>query len=323
MRFSTELKNKGCLRGYLKIKKIAILAIFLIVISNISLAATNRSIGRTNKSSKSLRSLARVYMAYGNYDKAMPIAEKALILARSSLDNEAEISSCYGDLAYLYRNLGDYERSEKMCKEGLRIQKLAYFDTHPYVAYSLKTLSGIYRDQRKFKEAENSLTEAFAIMLDTHGPDEHSMAPFYVEFAKLHAEKRDFALAEQYYNKSLTLIYKSYGPEHIYTAGVLNNAAEYYILCGKFNKAKTLADQALSIQEKVYGNDHHLLTSTWLTLATISQAHGNDIAATTLINKAFTAVTKTGDTIAIAKLNRKLAEIGITDSYQTVAANIK
>lgn len=323
MQRPSKTHKKDSTLNHLNIKRVLILVILFLVMAGNSYSAVIDNFGKKRKSPKTLRSLARVYMAYGKYDKAKPLAEQAFHLASSVRDNDIELSGCYGDLAYLYKNLGQLEKAEQMCKKGMQLQKQAYFENHPYVAYSLKTLSGIYRDQQKYTEAENSLNEAFAIMLDTHGPDENSMASFYVEFAKIYTETKRLSLAELYYIKSLDMIHKSYGPEHLYTAGVLSSAAEYYSLCGKFDQAKTLINRAIAIQERAYGKEHHLVASSWLTLAKINYADGDENAARSLANKAVAAVSKTGNIAAIAKINRKLVEIGIEESSITLARNTK
>jgi tetratricopeptide (TPR) repeat protein len=273
------------------------------------------------KTSKTLRSLVRVYMAYGQYDKAEPLAEKALNMAKSKNDNDLEISSCYGDLAYLYKNLGKLYQAERVCKKSLELQKRVYFGTHPYVAYTLKTLCSIYRKQYKFDAAKESMDQALKIMLDTHSPNEQSMSPFYVELAKIYTGQKKYDLAEKYYNKSLDMIYKSYGPGHIYTAGVLNSAAEFYLICGKTTKARSLVNKAISIQEKTYGDSHYLIVPSWLTLASIDHSEGNNKAAKNIINRAIAVVSKTGNSAVIAKVNSKLQEIGMSSSYEVIARN--
>jgi hypothetical protein len=57
-------------------------------------------------SSKTLRSMARVYMAYGEYAKAQPLAEKALTSAKREHSSDYELAMCLIDLATLYKNQG-------------------------------------------------------------------------------------------------------------------------------------------------------------------------------------------------------------------------
>ena len=66
-------------------------------------------------SPRTLRAMARVYMAYGEYQKARPLAEQALISAKNVNASDTELCSCLTDLAYLYNELGRLEDAEKMC----------------------------------------------------------------------------------------------------------------------------------------------------------------------------------------------------------------
>ena len=45
-----------------------------------------------------LRTMARVYMAYGDYAKAQPLVEQALSLARTTNASDSELSLCLIDL---------------------------------------------------------------------------------------------------------------------------------------------------------------------------------------------------------------------------------
>ena len=85
-------------------------------------------------SCNTLRKMARVYMAYGDYIKAQPLVAQALTLARANNVPDSELCSCLIDLAWLYENQGKFADAEKMCLEGLKIQEEVYDEDHPYVA---------------------------------------------------------------------------------------------------------------------------------------------------------------------------------------------
>ena len=255
------------------------------------------------------RSLARAYMAYGNYDKALPLAEQALYMEIVKGDNEEQLAWCYGDIAYIYKNTGHLEKAATACKESLRLQRVAYFDTHPYIAYTLKTLSGIRREQRDLRAAKDTLDEAISIMLETNKVDSQTMAPYYVEYAKIYASDGDYEQSLAYYNKSMKLINGSYGKQHLYTAKVMNGLAELHVWRGEYDEASRVVSAAISIQEDIYGSEHHLLAPAWLIQASIHQGQGRDIQAAMLMQKAMAVVLKTGDKNALAMLNNKIETI--------------
>jgi tetratricopeptide (TPR) repeat protein len=265
--------------------------------------------GKKSLPCKTLRSMARVYMAYGEYAKAQPLAERALTLAKINCESNSELAMCLIDLAILYKNQNKLLDAEKMCKLGLKLQKKALYEKHPYVAYTFRTLGSIYQEQGKYDKAGSALDEAMAIMLDSHTENDKALVPFWVDIADLLVAKRDFKEAESYYQRAMTLINSSYGPDHLYTANVLGSVARLYTLQGRYNKAEELIDRTIATQEKIYGPDHHLVAGSWLTKARVCYAKGNYVHSEKLIKKALGSVRKTGNMAIFTKLERRVEKI--------------
>lgn len=312
---------KKTLCGPMRIKGILLLFVFCI-----AMTCHAGTLGRTGQgngqiSTRMLRSMARLYMANNNYDKAAPIAQRALNIALANQPDQAELSSCYTDLAYVYMNTGKLDEAETMCKAGIKLQLQAYCATHPYVAYSLKTLSTIHRRQHQFDNAARAIEKAVEIMLVTHSADEQSIAPFYVEQAELFTEQGDHTQAEKLYERAMLLINGSYGKEHLYTARVMGSFAEMYAQSRQYEKAESVIDSALTIQENILGSDSHLLAPAWLTKARILLATGQETKAKLLIKKALTTVERNGDTATTLRVNDRIQEI-LSDKhngYKTIA----
>jgi tetratricopeptide (TPR) repeat protein len=267
--------------------------------------------GQKSPPCKTLRSMARVYMAYGDYAKAQPLAEEALALARTKNASDSELCLCLIDLAWLYRNQGKLADAEKICKLGLKLQEKVYYKNHPYVAYTLRILSSIYQGQSKYHQAKTALDRAMVIMQASHSPDDQVIAPFLVDTAELLVAQGDFEKAESYYQKAMVLIKNSYGPNHLYTANVLASMAELFALQGRYDKAEELIDCAVATQERIYGPDHHLIAPTWLTKAEVCYAKGNYTHAEQLIEKALSTVKKTGNMDKFTELERRAEEIRV------------
>ena len=267
------------------------------------------------------RVMARAYMAYGQFDKATPLAEKAIALAQQQSVSNEELSSCLLDLAYIYTNLDRFADAEQFCKLGISVQKEFYYDRHPYVAYSLRTLAAIYQGQGKISEAKETMQQAIEIMLESHPADDAVMAPFQVDFAKLLVAEGQLTEAEQHYTAALNLINQSYGADHLYTATVISSVAELYVLQQRYSEAEPLINKSQAIQEKFYGPESQLVVGVWLTKARICQAKGEQSEAERLIQKARSVIQKTGSSAQTAKLERKIVDIRQVrpDTYQPVA----
>jgi tetratricopeptide (TPR) repeat protein len=260
-------------------------------------------------SPRTLRAMARVYMAYGEYEKAQPLAEQALISAKNKNASDSELCSCLIDLAYLYNELGRLEDAEKMCVLGLKLQEKVYYEKHPYIAHTLTNLSSIYQAQGRYQKAKAALNRAVTIMLDCHTENDKAMIPFKVAFAQLLTAEGDFKKADTYYQSAMALINKSYGPNHLYTATVLADIAKLYTLQQRYNEAENLINRSVATQEKYYGPKHHLIASSWLTKAEVCRVKKNYAESNRLIEKALSAVKKRGSAVIFAKMKQRADKI--------------
>jgi tetratricopeptide (TPR) repeat protein len=299
----------------------SIISVSIIAVLFCGAAAANPVFSEKGISGRTYRVMARAYMAYGEYGKAMPLAEKALSIAQQQNAPNEELSLCLLDLAYIYTSVDRYAEAEQLCKLGLSLQKKVYYDKHPFVAYTMRTLAAIYQGEGKIAEGKEVLQQAMDIMLESHPADDAVMAPFHVDFAKLLAAEGKLTEAEEYYDKALELIDRSYGPEHLYTAAVKGSVAELYTQQGRYEEAEALIDKSQAIQEKFYGKDNHLVAGVWLTRAKICRAKGNAGEADVLIEKARNAIQKAGNAQEIARLERQIVsvlQVG-PDTKQSVA----
>ena len=293
------------------IKSLVFILICSLVLFNGGTVNGKPKLREKDSSCNALRMMARVYMAYGDYEKARPFAEQALTLARTKNASDSELCLCLIDLAYVYDNQGRLSEAESMCELGLKLQEKVYYKNHPYVAYTLRILSSIYQGQSKYDQAKTALDRAMVIMQASHAPDDQVIAPFLVDTAGLLVAQGDFEKAESYYQKAMILIKKSYGPNHLYTANVLASMAELFALQGRYDKAEELIDGAVETQERIYGPDHHLIAPTWLTKAKVCYAKGNYTHAEQLIEKALSTVKKTGNMVKFTELERRAEEIRV------------
>ncbi len=264
---------------------------------------------KKNLSCKTLRSMARVYMAYGEYTKAQPLAEQALLFAKERGEPDSELAMCLIDLATLYKSQGKLLEAAGLCEQGQKLQEKVLYKSHPYVAYTLRTLASIYLEQGDYNKASNAMDKAISIMLESHAENDKSLAPFWVDIASILVAKGDYQKAESYYDRAMSLINTSYGPDHLYTANVLASVAKLYTLQGKHDEAEKIIDRTIAKQEKIYGQGHHLVAPSWLIKARICRAKGNNYDSEELFKKALDSVRKSGNMALFTKLEKNVEEI--------------
>jgi len=238
----------------------------------------------------SLRSMARVYMASGGYEKAQPFLVKALHLAKETNASDSEVSACMLDLAYLYKNQGRLAEAETTCLSGLELQEKAYSQSHPYVAYTLRILSEIYSRQARYQEAVDTLERAITIVRGYSLEDDQELAPFKVDMARLLTAQGDYVKAESYFTEAIASIENNYGPNHLYTTRVLSSMAALYVQQQRFAEAEELISRVLPIQERIYGPDHNFLVPVWLVQSSICEAEGDLVNTKMLLEKSLGSV---------------------------------
>lgn len=279
------------------------LVLAIIILFMGSMAGGKPQQDKKSHSTKTLRTMARVYMAFGEYAKAQPLAEKALITAKIRGESDSELALCLIDLATLYKYQNKLADAEKVCELGLKLQEKTLYENHPYVAYTLRISGSIYLGQGKYRQARSAMDKAMAIMLESHTENDKALAPFWVDIACILVAQGDFKEAESYYNKAMALINSSYGPDHLYTANVLGGVAKLYMLQGRYDEAEELIDRTIATQERIYGRDHHLVAPSWLTKAKVCRAKGDYVRSEKLIEKARASeVRKAGNPAMFAKL---------------------
>jgi tetratricopeptide (TPR) repeat protein len=286
-------------------------------------SALARSAGRAYSCS-SLRSMARVYMASGGYEKAQPFLVKALNMAKETNASDSEISACMLDLAYLYKNQGRLAEAETTCLSGLELQEKAYSRGHPYVAYTLRILSEIYLKQARYSEAVDTLERALTIVRGYSLEDDQELAPFKVDMARLLAAQGDYTKAEAYFAEAMISIENNYGPDHLYTTKVLCSLAELYVLQQRYVEAEELISRVLPIQERIYGQDHHFLVPVWLVRSSIYEAEGDFVNAKALLDKSLDSLENiigSGHTVECDVLSR-LGEVYILSKEYTKAEQV-
>ncbi|MHC4123708.1 MAG: tetratricopeptide repeat protein [Planctomycetota bacterium] len=259
-------------------------------------------------SSKALRSMARVYMAYGKYEKAQPLVEQALASARKTNISDYELAMCLIDTACLYKHQNKLSDAEQMCEQGLELQQKVLDEEHLYIAYTLRILSSIYREQGKLHEAKSALEKATAIIRSCDSEDNYTMVALEMESAKLFVMQGNLEEAESHYSHVLSIINK-YSPDHLYKASVLEDMAELYLLQGKYTEAEPLINQVISMKGKVYGPEHHFLAPALFIKASIEREKGNYTTSEKFIHRALETVKTTENITKIVESQQRAEAI--------------
>ena len=256
---------------------IAVLVLLYTIFSIISSPrAAGGQISGQSGSCDTLRSVARVYMAYGYYEKARPLIERAVELSESQGLSDQAKGLCLADLAYLYREQGDLWRAEDACLSAIGYMRNSASDPGGiYLSNSLRILSRIYGDQGVYDEARAVLYEAIEIVLRADENNVQAVAPFVVDLGCLYADEGCVNTALEYYTIAFDLLKSTYGLNHLYTASVQLDIADIYVAHERYEEAFAMVSAGLRTYREVYGTDHRSMAKGWVTLAKIHQAEGD------------------------------------------------
>jgi tetratricopeptide (TPR) repeat protein len=104
----------------------------------------------------------------------------------------------------LYKK-GEYDKAVAAVKKSLAIAEKEYGPDHPDTATSLNNLAELYRDHKKFIQAEPLYKRAAAIREKHFGPDHSLLARTLNGQAELYRAQNRFGDAEPLYKRALAI----------------------------------------------------------------------------------------------------------------------
>lgn len=298
-----------------------LLTVLIIVLLSVQSFAGVTTHTDKRTSTKRLRTMARVYMTYGNYDKARVYAEKALSEAQATDTEANEMALCLIDLATVYSNLDLLPESDRLFQAGISLQKQALFGEHPYVAQTYRMLSDVQRRAGHLDEAEQSLSQAVAIMLNHCDIQSNEMSPFILESAKLFEARQDYEQAQINYMMALDMAEENYGPRHLMTANILESMAQCALRQDDFEQADICISKAMSIQRNLFGRLNPVMVDVFLTKATICRAKGEADRSEYYLAQATASVEESRNVVMLARVYERVNQIRRADVI-AAAANL-
>ncbi len=206
---------------------------------------------------KALNQQVKQLIEQAKYQEAIPIAEKAVEVAKRVRGPEhPETADALNNLGLLFKKTGDYAKAEPLYQEAVRIRQKVLGSENPGTATSLNNLAGLYLDMGEYAKAEALLQEALRIWQKALGPERLDTATGLNNLALLYWIMGEYAKAEPLDLEALRIFQKVLGPANPYTATSLNSLAELYQDMGEYSKAEPLLQEALRIRQKVLGSEH-------------------------------------------------------------------
>lgn len=209
----------------------------------------------------------------GNYDDALPLAERALVIREKELGTESyDFSQAIFVLANIWSDKADYAKSESFYERALEIREKIMGKDHLSVGLILNNMGTLYRNKGDYDNAEKVFRRALEIREKTLERNHLLIASVLNNLGNLSKEKGDIAKADLYYRRTLEIRENALGKESAEVAVTLNNIANLY---EDFAKAEPLYLRALAVREKVFGTDHQEVGQTLYNLSILYAKAGN------------------------------------------------
>jgi tetratricopeptide (TPR) repeat protein len=118
-----------------------------------------------------LNNLAELYRHMENYEKALPLYQRALEISKNVFGPQhPNVVTTLNNLAELSKNMGDYEKALPLYQRALEIYENALGPQHPDVATTLDNLAGLYRAMGNYEKALLLNQRALEIYENILGP---------------------------------------------------------------------------------------------------------------------------------------------------------
>lgn len=191
--------------------------------------------------------LGQIYIRQAGFDQAQSCLDKALSLCNSSTQSRDKASIILG-LARCKFELGEFENSEKLCKEVLELDDSTVKTDAMYLLVDIKCQENKLQDAIKILEKCQSMQEKI------YGSQSPILAICLRKLAQTLIDTNSYERAESLLNKSIAIDKKD--ATNVYTAFDLNSLGMLYLRQGKYDKAEIPYKAALELVQNKLGPDH-------------------------------------------------------------------
>ena len=204
-----------------------------------------------------LTMMGRTYERLGLYEKARPLEEEALVLARKAHGLEHPlVAQSLNNLGVLLRMQGDFEESQPLIEESLAMRRRLLGSMDKDVAVTLVELARVLKDRGRGAESEPYIREALAIRQQIFGDEHRETATSKNELALLLWDRGDLDGAEPLFRQNLETTRRLLGATHASTATSMGNLALVLNAKGDRAAAERLFRDAVEVHRHTVGESH-------------------------------------------------------------------
>ncbi|MEO9482733.1 MAG: CHAT domain-containing tetratricopeptide repeat protein [Ekhidna sp.] len=222
-----------------------------------------------------LNSLGVLYMEKGKLPEAEEILQEALdVVNRMQGDNEDAVAGVENNLALVYFNLGDYERTIALQRKILEQDKNYFGEDSFTYGLDLLNLGLTLLYDEQYAESEQLHSRALEVFEESAGKESIDYGRVENNLTRLYTKKGNIDEAIAYGQKAIKTYEGSLGKDHPETAFPYFNLANAHLGYEEVDKAIPLAERAYEIRKKALGNTHPYFARSANQLAILSWKQG-------------------------------------------------
>jgi serine/threonine-protein kinase len=217
------------------------------------------------------RTLGETYTSMGEYDRAAPLLDSAVLLQDVHGAPPAEYAETIRSLALAEMLGGRSTRAGSLYAVALSLQEVHLGKRAVEVAETLARMAGMHHERGEYEEAEAAYRRAIAVMKDHGGEPIAAYASALQHLALLLQEKDQMEEAMRLFDTALSVQRERIDGPHPDLALLLNDAGMAHQRGGNREQAERLLREAVSMQETLFGTRHPQIVFTLSNLAVAVQ----------------------------------------------------
>ncbi len=197
-----------------------------------------------------LNSFAKALYRVGDYKKAIPCYEKALLITQDTYGAiHPKVANCLNYLAASWENSGDYRKAIFLYKQALEIEINLNGDQTIFVADYWEKIGDSWRALGNYEEAISLYRRAQSLYEKLLGPGKSPRkAGVLNKLGLAWQSKGEFWKAISLYGQALDIN----GEQHPAAADILNNLGSAWLYYGDKDKALSFFKRALELDQRFY-----------------------------------------------------------------------
>ena len=220
-----------------------------------------------------LQAIATSYAALGLYDRALPLAERALSARLENLDaSDLAIAESRDAVGQIRAAMADYATAEPLLRAALTARSSRLPKDDPLVIESLGHLGKLLQNRGDFEGADVPFREALDLATRRYGAEAAETARSMDDLATNLENLGKPLDAQKMYRQALAIRERVLEPNDPEIALSLHNLGYNLMRMGVYAEAQSVLERALAIRERIYGTGHPVVGETQLTLATMYEA---------------------------------------------------